>query len=424
MPLKSASYGKKMLAQVGIVYTGTAARAGLALVISVLVARWFGPELFGIYNFFLATMIIFQALFGESFDAGVVRYYAFHEHSDDRAASAVVGNFLLLRFVMAVPVTLAGIALSPWIANRFFQEDAYTLPMQLGLLGAFVFAMLSFFLALLQARDRFLQRSLIFVLINLLRLLSLPVLFIFGWLSIPVLIGSHLLWLAVGSGIACWLVWQVLRKARLDMGVFRELIKFSKWSASAHFLFVFSNSLAIPVLAYLASAKMAGIYAAGTSLVLVIEMAIGAIMTVQLPAFSRESDPDALRQHIKRSFTLYAGTALLCSPLFLFATPLTQLVYGPEYLESARVFQILLIGVIASLLSHPLSQVFYAVNRPQLATLVTFVSTLVWIGTAVFLIPDHAASGAAMSTLLSRIVGAVMIIYMVWSILWLKPDRQ
>jgi len=408
---------REILVQAGTVYAGTAARAALALGINLLVARWLGPERYGIYSLFVATAAIFFSAFGDAFNAGLVRYYAFFAERDQGRAAGVIGNSIALRLAIAVPLTGAGIAASGWLGRSVLEQPGAGWALRMGVMAAFLHGFTTFALSILQARAQFVLRSVIFPLANVVLILLLPLLLLGGWLSLRPLLWANLLSAAVAAGVGLWLVRDELRRARVDRAGLRALFGFTRWSAASHFIFMVSVSLSVPVLTRVHGAAAAGIFAAGASLVLVVEMVAAAIMTVQLPTMSRLAESAALRAYLRRSFASYLGVALLCSPLFVLARGIVELVYGPDYAASAAVVQLLLVGALVSLMTHPLAQVFYAVNRPELSVLVSAVSTLAWIGAAMFLIPPYAAFGTAATMVVSRAVSAVMIVALVAKVL-------
>ena len=89
-------------------------------------------------------------------------------------------------------------------------------------------------------------------------------------------------------------------------------------------------------------------------------------------------------------------------------------IYGPEFQESVGIFHVLMGGFLATLISHPLFLIFYAMNKPQIGVFISFVSLVGWLIAAVILIPNLGVIGAAWAMLVSRLIQAVAITVILW----------
>jgi len=424
MHTTARSYFKALFSQTIVVYAGIGARAVLALVLNVLIARWFGPEQFGVYQFFLSVMIFFQAMFGESFDASVVRFYAEDHARDEGREYSVVGNAIAIRLALSVPITLVGMAAAADISELFFSTTDYTLVIRLGLIAAFLVAFNSLFLSLLQARMQFVIRSLLFPLANFMRAVTIPLLFLLGVFNIEALMWQYVAAILASGMVSFWIVRKDISKANIDLTRLRELVSFSKWSAGSYFVFIISTSLAVPALTYYHGAELSGYYGAAISIVLVVEMLIGAIMVVQLPKLSSTPEPAKLRQHVLHSLRILSVIVLLLLPVLLIAKPLVVFIYGAEFSATDEVFQLLLLSALVSLMSHPLSQVFYALNQPQLTFFTALAATVIWMLCVMLLVPGQGLVGAGIAVLVSRVSMAIIIAFLIWRKLWCVPVHK
>lgn len=393
-------------------------RAALAVGLNILIARWFGPEQFGVYQFFLSVVIFFQALFGESFDVSVVKFFAEDHARGEGQEYNVVGNAIMVRLFLAVPITLIGLLAAADISELFFSSANYALVIRLGLIAAFLVAFNSLFLSLLQARMKFVMRSLLFPLANFIRTITIPLLIISGLLNIESLMWQYVAATLASGMVGFWFVRKDIARARINLPRLREFVNFSKWSAGSYFVFIISTSLAVPVLAYYHNTELSGYYGAAVSIVLVVEMLIGAVMVVQLPKLSSAPEPDKLRQYVLRSLRILAVIVLLLLPVLLVARPLVVFIYGAEFAAIDGVFQLLLLGVLVSLLSHPLSQVFYALNLPHLTFFTALAATVIWGLCVLLLVPGQGLIGAGIAMLVSRVSTALIIAYLIWRKLW------
>jgi O-antigen/teichoic acid export membrane protein len=178
----------------------------------------------------------------------------------------------------------------------------------------------------------------------------------------------------------------------------------------ASLCFILQVNLGIPVLNYVANAREAGLYGAGSSLLMGIDFLTVSLLTTLLPKISRLNGLDECRSYVRRSFPLFALVAVVLLPLVYFARPLVLSLFGPAYEGTIPVFQVLFFGTLGTLVTHPLYLVLYAMNRPQFHTLSAVVSLTGWVVAGMWLIPTYGAVGAAWATLLARFVQSLMIL--------------
>jgi O-antigen/teichoic acid export membrane protein len=399
-----------------LVFSANMLRAGCAFLLGLLVARVLGPAEFGLFTSFTVVTIWAHNLIGEGFDPGVVRLYArcLHDGGSGSAqrAAAVLGSALLMRALLALPVLLLFGVVAAWWLPPLSAQVA-----RAGALTAVVASLATLSLAVLQARERFVAYALLMPLGNLLRLLALPLLWLAGGFTLWPLVATQALCFAVSAAIGAQLLRADLWPLRTDRATLRALFGFGKWSALATLCFLLQAYLAVPVLAHSHGAATAGVYAAAATLLLVVDQFTVALLTVKLPATSRISSLAGLRGFVRalapRLLLLGLGLCLLV-PL---ADAIVARVYGPAYGASAAVMRALLPGFVATLLSHPLYLVLYALDRPHAYAASGVAALAAWCALAAWLVPGHAELGAAWATTGSRVLQALLIVGMVaWAI--------
>lgn len=398
--------------QTAFVFSGKMVSAGLSFFISLLVARWLGPEEFGLFSLFIVILILGNDVLGEGFNPGVVRYYAMYRDSHPTKASAVLSNAFILRVALGIPVVLIGAALAVG-ADGLFHDPRYVWPVILGLIGSCGAALSSFTLSAWQARQEFSTYSLMAPLVNVLRIVSLAGLALVGAVAIEPIIGLHVVFYYLCAAFGLWLLWPHLASLRLNRELLKELVRFGKWPAMASLCFVLQLNLAVPILTYTASAAEAGLYAAGSSLLLIVDLLTGSLQTTLLPKLSGLTEVSQWRSYVRRFVPLFLGIALCLSPFLFVARYVVLGLFGPSYEGTVPVVQILFMGAIAVLVTYPLYLVLYAMNRPHLFTLIQGLALSGWILTGLWLIPSYGAIGAAWTTLLARLLSSIAIVAMV-----------
>lgn len=395
--------------QTALVFSGNIIRAGLGFFISLLAARWLGPEEFGLFSLFIMILILGNDVLGEGLNPGVVRYYTIYYHSNPEKASEVLSSAFMLRVVLGIPVAVIGMVLAVG-ANVLFHDSRYAWPIILGLIGSFGAALVSFSLSALQARQEFSTYSLMVPLVNVLRIMSLAVLALVGAVALESIIGLHVASYYLCTGFGLWLLWPNLASLRLDKELLKELLRFGKWPAIASLCFVLQSNLAVPVLTYTAGATEAGLFAAGLSLLLVVDFLTASLVTTLLPKVGYLTDHSQWRSYIRRFLPMFFLMAVALLPFVFVARPVVLWLFGPSYEGTVPVVQLLFLGALGTLITHPLYPVLYTMNRPYLFSLTQGVALLGWIVAGGWLIPLYGALGAAETTLWARLLQSVVIV--------------
>lgn len=389
------------------VFAANMLKAGCGFLVGLLVARLLGPAEFGLFTTFTVATIWAHNLIGEGFDPGVVRHYARH-HADAPRAAAVLGSALVMRALLVVPMVSLF-----WTAGTWWLAPEVADVARAGAVTAIAASFATLSLAVLQAQERFTAYALITPLGNALRLACMPLLWLAGALALWPLVWTQALCFLVTAAIGMSLLRTDLRRIRFDARVLRELFSFGKWSALANLSFLLQAYLAVPVLTHLKGAAAAGIYAAAATLLMIIDQFTVALLTVKLPSTSRIDTLPGLRSYVRLLLPRLLAVSIGLLLLIPLAGPVVALVFGPDYADSAAVMRALLPGFIATLMSHPLYLVLYALDRPHGYAVSGVVALAVWCPLAAWLVPAHGVLGAAWATSAARLLQAVWIVAMV-----------
>jgi O-antigen/teichoic acid export membrane protein len=409
--------------QTALVLAGRMAGAGLGFLVSVLVARWVGPEAFGLFSLFIVILIFGNDVLGDGLNPGMIRYYALYSSSNPPKASEVLSNALLLRLVLGIPVVLVGVALTG-ATDGLFPNDSYVWPIVLGLIGSLGAALVSFTLSAWQARQEFLIYSVMAPLVNVLRIVSLAGLVWLGTVALVPIMELHVAFYYLCTLWGLWLLRPHLANFRLDKELLKELLRFGKWPAMASLCFLLQSNLAIPVLTYTAGAAEAGLYAAGSYVLLAIDYITASVVTTLLPKVSHLTNRTQWRSYVKRFLPLFLLMIVVLLPLVFVARPLVLWVFGPSYEGAIPVVQLLFIGALGVLLTHPLYPILYAMNRPYLFSMAQGIALLGWLLAGWWLIPAYGALGAAGTTLVSRLLQSIAIMVIVGYTLFVESPSH
>lgn len=413
----SGKFNKQYLVHFIAVFSGKIGASGLGFLVSLAMARFLGPEKFGLFSFFLIWAQIGSCFVGDIFADALIRNYAESARANPPQTGHVLLNALVLRLFFGITLVASGAIFSEDIALQVFNNPAYIDPIRYGCLGALAISLWTFSLSTLQASESFIKHGLLSPLVNVLRLTAIPVLFEMAMFTV-----QNLILVFVGSyffgGVASILsLTRRFKHARLKWTEIKKQLNFSKWITVSLICLVFINFLAIPALGFFADDREVGIYAAGANLLLVFEHITNALITIQYPKMSRLTESSELRRFLWKSFKLSLLIVVSLTPVFYFIEPIILAVYGTEYAGSAVVFQILFAGMLTTMITQPLNLLFLVLNKSYYWGTMSIISLLFWLASCYFLVPVYAAVGAAAATLVARIVYSLISAGLLWKTL-------
>ena len=416
---QSKRFSKNLVKQSIIVFSGRFGAAGLGYIISLIVARILGPEQFGLYSFFIVLTILGSSLIGDAFAHAIVRNHVLYIKDKSQNTGVVLVNALAIRIITGMPVIIAGVVFGNVLALTMFSDSQYAIPITLGCIGSFAVALWTFSLTTLQATESFRAYALLTPVVNLLRLLSIPVLFSIGYLTLQAIIGLYVAFYFLCGVIAIWFLRHRFKGASLSLLEIRSQLNFSKWMALAIICQLLQTHLAIPVLGYYSTKFAVGIYAAGATLLIVVDHITTAILTVQYPKVAKLDELSSQITFVKQTLLFSLLLVLLLSPGLFIIEPIITLLYGQEYGESVPVFQILFIGLLVALISQPLNLIFLAQNKSYYWSTMSVLSLLIWLIVGYFLIPKQGAIGAALTTTIARFSQTAMTFILLFRTLYI-----
>jgi O-antigen/teichoic acid export membrane protein len=197
--------------------------------------------------------------------------------------------------------------------------------------------------------------------------------------------------------------------------------------------------IGVTLLSTIAGAVATGVYSAASRAVEASKTLHFAVFTVlypvmirsrsgRIPAHSMTLDPSIAADGKKFLgdrevfIILMAGTILISTMLFVFSIPIVQLLYGQEFIISARVLQILAWTLIPFVVNSYLTLHFLAVKRERtvlyilsICVLVLFVLNLLWI-------PIHGPLGSAWAALASESLQSALLVACATPFLFVKGE--
>ncbi|NJN64434.1 MAG: oligosaccharide flippase family protein [Acidobacteria bacterium] len=212
--------------------------------------------------------------------------------------------------------------------------------------------------------------------------------------------------LAVGVGAMAWAISIVRRLIQSATPRYR-VREWLKYSAPLFLSMVLQNvtgpSLDVLLLAAYVNSSVVGAYVAAATLVRFGGLFVEAVNYAALPQFtavSGQERDDRYRQ--SRTLTTDLGLPPVIA-LLVWAEPIVNVTFGPDFSESQLVLRLLLGGIATRLLFGPLGQLVLADGRSRVHLVADTVSILVFMVVAFVFVHPYGAPAVAVARALAQV---------------------
>lgn len=389
-------------------------------VASVVVARFLGPEKYGVYSFVIWLLGTVGLLVNLGIPTTITKYVSeYWGRKDFSAIASILNRLLRVELIAGVLVSLLLFFFAPLIARWYNNPDLslYLKVSALVLLPMGLMWLYNGFFCGLQRFD----------LIAIINLIVSPVTLIIIFIVLH--LGGKIEWLVGVSAIAnvlfigCYLYlkgtkFSYIRKGESTPDLGDKLLKFSLsvfvvvvldamvWERfGIFFLSIYSTSseIAFYNLAYILSNR--------TMILLP-----GALTGILLPAMSEVygggNKEELAKVHANSTRYLAMLTLPLCLGGIAISGQLFPVLYGQSYQPASTLFVILLLGGTIGSITSSSSLLLYGAERQGVVVRVGILSALITLLASWLLVPILSAKGAALANALAQTVaGVVMIVY-------------
>lgn len=420
--------GQRLVKDVGILTIGQFIGAILSFGQGVLVARWLGPELYGL----AAAVMSYPALIFSIFDArsveSSIKYMGeFHARNERDRVLAVCKLGYVVDFAIALLAFLIVLFTATWAAQKVAHRS--------DMVGFIIVSAVAFFPrsfvgtshAVLATASQFSLIAWIEIVTTLTRVISVLAMTFLGWQVAGIVWGNALavavnglLYAASAHALvkrtwgASWLrgAWRSLS------GHGRGILGFLTYTNLIALLGMVPKQLDLVLLAYFRNPTEVGYYKLAKSLSGVVGHLVGPLQSVIYPKLVRKWSM-GVQQGMKREIQRLAVLGLLLGSAVLAGIPLMPVVIsrlvGPAYIPAIPASQLLFLGSavwLAFFWIRPL----YFVKRELLAwTVISIMVICLSILGFLTVIPQQGFLGLALVMALMHIIGNGMAaIYAIW----------
>lgn len=399
--------------------TNLVAKAG-SFIITIILARLLMPELFGLYNLALSTILLFYAVSNLGVGETLVRFVSRElGRKNKRKAKEYVFYLGKLRLIL---IFIAGLFLI--FSARFISENYYQKPLFLALIAGSLYilfvGLVSFLESVLQSVNYFkgiFQKEIIFQISRIILVPLAVLLALKGSLSGEKILFLIIMMLSLSYLLTFLFISTVSRKkvdfiktkrSALTQNQARRTRKFLFITAAFVFSGFFFGSIDKIILGRFVASEFIGYYSAAFNLVAAIPPFLG-FGVVLFPIFSRLKRK-SLARGLKKSVRI---TLALSFILFLLTLILSHwailIIFGEAYLIATNLLRLLSALILVSPLIGIYTVYFMSRGKPQIVAKLLIFSTIINILLNYILITSFlrygelaAVFGAGIATVISQ----------------------
>jgi O-antigen/teichoic acid export membrane protein len=372
---------------------GSGFARALSFVATVMLARMLAPARFGEFTVYFTVLIAFSTA-TEFVDQTYVRFANVPDIADRRPflAGAVRVKIagLALLVVLSYPIALA-------LAYGVFGHPSYVNAVALAILGGAGFGLVTFRAATFVARERYGTSVTVTTALYSLLAIEIAVPFFAGWhLSLRLAYALYTVTCIVLGAGALLQVVQATRPLNVPRDVWRRLWSFLRWVLPNNVLYVAFQRLDVLLLVRFVDSRQIGYYGAAIRLTMVLSLLISSLSGFVLPRVARtRSSRLALHGFLREAGLLSGVLAAAAAAGWLLAPTLIVHVLGSSYDQSIAIVRVLLLGLVCTAFSAPLTQLLLARDQPRHLLGQGIVKLLSIAALTIVLAPRYGAIGAA-----------------------------
>ncbi|HSG28030.1 MAG TPA: flippase [Candidatus Krumholzibacterium sp.] len=401
---------REAVRNIGWVYSSRMVTAVMRFAVAVVVARTLGSEMVGILTIASVIMGISERLLEMGLTTTMVRKMSLH-HSlgeDGEAVSLFKRVFSIRISVAGVFVVLAWFA-APFVSVRIFGNEALITPLRLAAVGALVWNVWNNTDGVLRALERFRDVAIIDVVSHVFRT---ALILLFAWksiLSVENTLIFNISQVLVAFAITSLIIPASFRRTK-DGGKYSisEIFSYSGWMYAFSIIFMVFDKLDVLMLGYFRQESEVGLYGVAFTMIKPFELLPETLNTIFLPKVSKFTRKLEIFRYFRETLKLTGAIGLLCVVLIFAARPIMMFFYTAEYEPSIQLFQILVGAFILLTVLNPFTLIGHSINKPELFVIMAAINLVLnFTGNLIF-IPRYGAVGAALVTLVSRVLGGIL----------------
>ncbi|MBI2449855.1 flippase [Candidatus Pacearchaeota archaeon] len=429
-----------------IVFIGIVFSKILSYIYRIAIARYFGPEIYGLFSISIVIIALFTTFFSMGLGDGILRFIPFYRGRNENDKIKYLFQTPLLALI--VSGIFAGLILfftSDFISLNIFHDSKLIILLKIFSFLIPISIMSGFFLSVLRAFEKIGWYSFIFnILQNLVKVIVVGILIFFSF-ETEAIITSYFLGITsivVFAYLVCryslpylFESYNLSKKAKAN--IYKELFSYS-WPiiflGVIGIIFYWIDSI---FLGYYKGAFSVGLYNAAVPIAVLLSFVPELFIQLFFPLITREyskTNMDVIKELSKQVgkwiFIINLPVFIL---IILFPGAAINILFGQEYLSAGNSLRILSIGIFFSSLFLISSQLISMAGKSKLvlfnmvfASLLNIILNFVFIpmDNILFIENSQGINGAALATAISMIFLYLLFLFQAKHYLSILPIRR
>jgi len=403
--IKSLFFENKTLRQTILkntfwLWVAEAVDRGISFLVIILLARHFGPTIYGQWAFALSFVATFAILADFGFNTLTVREVA----RDKSKTAQYIDNMLAMKLILGL-ISFGLIVFS----IKFFNKDAEIVKLVYGL-GVYIiiYTFCTFFRAIFQANEK-MQYEAACRAVQSISLLFLVVFFIINKSPIINISYAYIISAILGTVVFLIVIWNRFSNFfyEIDIKICKKILSEAWPFALATAFAVIYGQVDTIMLSIMKTDLVVGWYNSAYALVAVLSIIPGLLMTAVYPKLSDSflnSKPLFVRLYKASLKYIFLVSIIIFPLLFLFSRPIILLLYGSAYINSVIIFRILLSFSFFLFVNSALTYVLYAMGRQISCIKIMMLGLVFNIILNLLFIPEYSYIGASIAAIIPQIL--------------------
>jgi O-antigen/teichoic acid export membrane protein len=394
-----------------LVFFGQVINAGIGFSLNILLLRKLGVGEYGIFSLFNSSLMLLAGFFHMGWIETYVRFGAKHLEAP---LFLSLRWLIFRRFVIASAIlTVLGILLSSWAADRFYHRADFSNGLRLAVLGAFATGLFSFILNDCRVRGNFWNFFKVQTGSTLLRFMVCAGALAAGVLNLSWVIGSYsLVPLVFGVSGLFWpktgICWE-RGNEKIDPPIVREMSVYNRWLLVSLFTTNLIGNVDSQIIAHYQDNLALSMYGAVGRLTLPISFLVTAISTTLLPRLSSAKSSWEVRFYLSRLKLFLIPLSILVLICAVAAPPLLIRLAGPSYDSIGPMLRIQILCNLIVLVTNPLGLVIYAWGWSWLFAYLNLAQLAVDLALCFWWIPKAGPMGAIWTNVVVNLLGLAFV---------------
>ena len=394
---------KHIIKNTSWLFIAEAINKGTFFLITIIIARNFGSELFGQFNYAISFVIIFSVITDFGINNLVIREVARNKEK----SAFLIQNGLIIKLFLSV-LTLLLIFISTIFTSKSLEVDimVYILSFYVVFNSYNTFSK-SIYRAFEKMRFETFLKSvesvilLLHVLIVSIYIKDINILILGFTIASAITFFVSVKWIK-----KCFINFQL----RFDKKIFLFLLKESWPFATINIFMVIYFNLDTVMLSFIRNDIETGLYSIAYNFIFIGALVPGLLNSSLYPVISRRINSLAQEKMkiIKYLIILLSSGMLLSFFLFIFGNFFISKFFGLEYIGSLDILNILLLSFPFLFFSNFMGTILSSHNKQLVNLYITATSVFINIGLNLALIKPYGASGAAVASVIAIIVMALL----------------